>query len=145
MSTAPITTHQHSTAARRAGYLVAAAVNLVLLYLVLVWPGWEALSFLTDSFTQVVGLLSASLLVGAAANLVYVVADPPRVRAAGQLVVSAFSLAATVRLLQVFPFDFSGWSFDPTWLVRLLLWVAVVGTVVGMVTELVRLVSGRRP
>ena len=144
MSTAPITAHQHSTAARRAGYLVAAAVNLVLLYLVLVWPGWGALSFLTDSFTQVVGLLSASLLVGAAANLVYVVADPPRVRAAGQLVVSAFSLASTVRLLQVFPFDFSGWSFDPTWLVRLLLWVAVVGTVVGIVTELVRLVSGRR-
>jgi hypothetical protein len=145
MSTAPVTAHQHSTAARRAGYLVAAAVNLVLLYLVLVWPGWEALSFLTDSFTQVVGLLSVSLLVGAAANLVYVVTDPPRVRAAGQLVVSAFSLAATVRLLQVFPFDFSGWSFDPTWLVRLLLWVAVVGTVVGMVTELVRLVGGRRP
>lgn len=145
MSTAPVTAHQHSTAARRAGYLVAAAVNLVLLYLVLVWPGWEALSVLTDSFSQVVGLLSASLLVGAAANLVYLVADPPRVRAAGQLVVSAFSLAATVRLLQVFPFDFSGWSFDPTWLVRLLLWVAVVGTVVGMVTELVRLVGGRRP
>jgi hypothetical protein len=145
MSSAPVSVRRHSTAARRTGYLVAAAVNLVLLWLVLVWPGWEALSFLTDQFSEVVGLMSASLLVGAAANLVYVVADPPRVRAAGQLVVSALSLAVTVRLLQVFPFDFSGWSFDPSWLVRLLLWLAVLGTVVGMVTELVRLVSGRRP
>ncbi len=145
MSSAPVSVRRHSTAARRTGYLVAAAVNLVLLWLILVWPGWEALSFLTDQFSEVVGLMSASLLVGAAANLVYVVADPPRVRAAGQLVVSAFSLAVTVRLLQVFPFDFSGWSFDPSWLVRLLLWLAVLGTVVGMVTELVRLVSGRRP
>jgi hypothetical protein len=51
---------------------VAAAVNLVLLWLLLVWPGWEALPFLTDQFNQVVGLMSASLLVGAAANLVYV-------------------------------------------------------------------------
>lgn len=145
MSSAPVSVRRHSTAARRTGYLVAAAVNLALLYLVLVWPGWEVLPFLTDQFSEVVGLMSASLLVGAAANLVYLVTDPPRVRAAGQLVVSALSLAVTVRLLQVFPFDFSDWSFDPSWLVRLLLWLAVLGTGVGMVTELVRLVSGRRP
>ena len=145
MSSAPVTTRRHSAAARRAGYLVAAAVNLLLLFLVLGWPGWAALPFLTEEFTQVVGLLSASLVVGAVANLVYLVADPPWVRSLGQLVVSGVSLAATVRLLQVFPFDFSGWSFDPSWLVRLLLWLGVLGTVVGMLTELVRLVRGRRP
>ena len=144
MSSAPVTVHRHSTSARRFGYLVAAAANLLLLFLVLVWPGWAALPFLTEEFTQVVGLLSASLVVGAVANLVYVVADPPWVRSLGQLVVSAFSLAVTVRLLQVFPFDFSGWSFNPTWLVRLLLWLGVLGTIVGMLTELVRLVRGRR-
>ena len=145
MSSAPVTVHRHSTTARRFGYLVAAAVNLLLLFLVLVWPGWAALPFLTEEFTQVVGLLSASLVVGAVANLVCVVADPPWVRSLGQLVVSAFSLAVTFRLLQVFPFDFSRWSFDPSWLVRLLLWLGIFGTVVGMLTELVRLVRGRRP
>ncbi|HEY5184175.1 MAG TPA: hypothetical protein VIM19_04535 [Actinomycetes bacterium] len=145
MSSAPVTVHRHSTTARRFGYLVAAAVNLLLLFLVLVWPGWAALSFLTEEFTRVVGLLSASLVVGAVANLMYVVADPPWVRSLGQLVVSAFSLAVTVRLLQVFPFDFSGWSFDPSWLVRLLLWLGVVGTAIGIVTEMVRLVRDRRP
>lgn len=143
MSSAPVTVHRHSTTARRFGYLVAAAVNL--LFLVLVWPGWAALPFLTEEFTRVVGLLSASLVVGAVANLVYVVADPPWVRSLGQLVVSAISLAVTVRLLQVFPFDFSRWSFDPSWLARLLLWLGIFGTVVGMLTELVRLVRGRHP
>ena len=42
-----------AVAGRRAGYAVAIAVNLVLLYLVNVAPGWQAVPFLTESTTEV--------------------------------------------------------------------------------------------
>ena len=50
--------------ARRSGYVVAAAVNAVLLYLVDVRPGWDAVPFLTADTTLVLGAVNASLVAG---------------------------------------------------------------------------------
>ena len=58
-----------STAASRAGHAVAAIINLVILYLVNVWPGWDAVPFLTQSTTQVIGIVNASLWVSVAAEV----------------------------------------------------------------------------
>lgn len=126
--------------ARRLGYTLAALVNVVLLYLVNVNPGWEWFSFLTEDTTQVIGLVNASLWVGVAVNALWVLADPPWLRSAGQVVVSAVALAVLVQLQLVFPFDFSGWSFDPSGFVRFILVVATIGTVIGLLVEAVALV-----
>ena len=88
--------------ARRAGYVVAAVVNAVMLYLV---------------------------------------ADPPRLRALGDLVTTGVGLAAIVRVWQVFPFDLGGTPWEVV--VRVLLVVAMFGSGVAIIVALVRLVRGQ--
>ncbi len=127
---------------RRVGYAIAAAVNVVLLYLVNVRPGWEVLPFLTEDTTAVLGVVNLSLAAGVVVNALWVVADPPWFHALGQLTLSGITLVAAVQILTVFPFDFSSWAFDPSWLVRFVLVVTVVGTGISMLVELVRLVRG---
>lgn len=125
-------------AARRAGYLVAAVVDVVVLVLLLGSPGWEAVPVLTADTTLVLGWVTASLVVGAAVGLLRVVADPPWFVALGDVVTGGVGVVATLRVWQVFPFDLAaGWET----LARVLLLVALVGGAVGTVVALVRLVS----
>ena len=127
--------------ARRAGYIVAAVVNAVMLYLVNRWPGWEAVPFLTDATVLVLGIVNASFVVGIVANIVYLVADPPRLRALGDLVTTGVGIAAMVRVWQVFPFDLGGTPWEVV--VRVLLVVAMFGSGVAIMVALVRLVRGQ--
>ncbi|MDO8150946.1 hypothetical protein [Isoptericola sp. b408] len=128
-------------AARRVGYSFAVLANGLLLVLIHGWPGWEAVPFLTPATLEVLPLVDASIVVGIAANVVYLVVDPLWLRALGDLVVTAVGLVATVAVWRVFPFDFAGWSFDWTIVVRILLVVAMVGSVIGIVTGIARLVT----
>ena len=129
-------------AARRAGYVVAVVVNAAMLYLINRWPGWEAVPFLTDATVLVIGLVNASLVVGVVANLVYLVADPPRLRSLGDLVTTSVGLAAIVRIWQVFPFDVTGTPWEAV--LRVLLALAAFGSGVGIIVALVGVVRGRR-
>jgi hypothetical protein len=131
-----------TVAARRSGYVAAALVNGLLLYLVNRRPGWEALPFLTAETEQVLGLVNASLVAGVVANLVYLVADPPRLRSLGDLVTIAIGLAAMVRIWQVFPFSFDPGGFPWDTLCRWVLAVGIVGSAIGIVVALVTLVRG---
>jgi hypothetical protein len=122
--------------ARRAGYAVAAGVDVLLLVLVNGWPGWDAVPVLTPDTELVLGPVNASLAVGLLVNLAYLVHDPPRLRAAGDVVTSAVGLVALVVLWRVFPLDVGdGWRL----VARVLLGLGVVGSVVAIVTGLVRL------
>src|SRR5436190_9702285 len=55
-TTAPIRTPPDVT--RRAGYVVGAVVNGMLLLAVNVWPGWQVVPFLTAQTSQVLGLVN---------------------------------------------------------------------------------------
>lgn len=126
--------------ARRFGYGVAAGVNAVLLYLLNARPGWDAAPLLTDDTTLVLAAVNASLAAGLVANLVYLVADPARLRAFGDAVTTSVGLYAMVRVWQVFPFDVSdGW----TTVLRVLLGVGIAGSGIAIVAAVVRLVRGR--
>lgn len=128
-----------STASRRAGYVVAVAINVALLGAIHVWPGWDALPFLTGDFETVLWLVDLSLVVTIALNLGYLVRDPRWLTAAGAVVTTAVGLVAVVRMMQVFPFDFGDSDVWPV-VFRVLLWVALVGSVIGIVANLVTLV-----
>lgn len=123
----------------RAGYVVAVAINAVLLWLIHVWPGWDAVPFLTADFEQVLWLVDLSLVVTIVVNLVYVVRDPRWLTAAGAVVTTAVGLAGIVRMMQLFPFDFGDSDVWPV-VFWVLLWVALVGSVIGIVTNAVTLV-----
>jgi hypothetical protein len=133
-------TRRGSVATRRLGYALVAVVNATLLYVVNVWPGWQAASFLTDNTRQVLGLVNLSLAAGLVINVVYLAHDAPRLKLPGDLVTTGIGLAVLVRLWQVFPFDFGGWSVDWSFLVRSLLVVAIVGSAIGILVQFVSLV-----
>lgn len=121
--------------ARRAGHVLGALVNVGLVVLLLGWPGWQVVPFLTDGFRGVVWLLAVSLLLSAVAELVYAVVDRPRVKAAGDVLTLAVSLLVTVLLWQAFPFDLPDGPWETV--VRVLLVLTVVGTVIGMIVAVV--------
>jgi len=126
----------------RAGHAVAVVVNLALLYVINIWPGWDAVPFLTPSTTQVIGLVNASLWVSAIAETSYVVTTSTWWRALGDAVTTGVGLAATVRVWQVFPFDLSsGWEIAA----RVFLGIAFVGGVVGIVAAIARFVRALVP
>ena len=130
------------TSSRRPGYVVGALVNAALLWLVHVWPGWEAMPFLTADMQQVLGLVDASLVAGVVVNAAHLVRDPDWLTPAGNLVTTTFGLAAAVRILRVFPFD-----LDPGWaaVARVVLVVAVVGSAIALLVALVGLLRVLRP
>ena len=135
-------TQRPSTAGRRTGYLVAAVINAVLLWLIHVSPGWDAVPFLTADFDTVLWLIDLSLVVTIAVNLIYLIRDPRRLTAAGAVVTTAIGLAAAIRMLQVFPFDFGDSDVWPV-VFRVLLWVAIIGAAIGIIVNAVIVVRGR--
>lgn len=134
--------HSTSSAARprrKIGYLVSVIVNAILWILVNVRPGWRELTFLTEEFSTVLWLVNLSLVASALVNAVYLVYDPAWFKSVSQIGVLSIGLAATVRMWQVFPFDFSGSSIPWAGLTRVLFVIAIFGSVVGIIAELVKL------
>jgi len=105
-----------------------------------VWPGWQEVHFLTDDTGQVLWLVNLSLVVSVAANAVYIAHDPAWLKSIGDLVTTGIGLAVLARLWQVFPFDFSGYSVNWGALARFVLVVAIVGSIIGIVVQVVSLI-----
>jgi hypothetical protein len=125
------------TSGRRAGYVAGALANGVLLLLIHVWPGWDVVPFLTSDVTRVLGLVDLSLCTGIVVALAHLVRDPAWLTPAGTALTSAVGMAATLRMLTVFPFDVGpGWET----VLRVLLVVGVVGASIGLLVALVSLV-----
>lgn len=143
-----VTGRQHgarpSVGARRAGYAVSVLVNAALLWLVNAWPGWQALPFLTDEMAAVIPLVNASLTAAVVADTVFLVHDPPWLKALGDLLVTAVGLVAVVAMWRTFPFDFDDGGLDWDVVVRVLLVLAIAGSVIGIGVDVVRLVAGAR-
>lgn len=122
---------------RRGGYVIAIAMNAVGLWVtrrLLEW-GWPR--FLTDDFDQLLPILTVSFVAGMVVNALFVVADPPRFKALCNMVTSVISLVVAVRTWQVFPFDFSSYAFDWTWVARVLIVIAAVGSGIAVVANLI--------
>ena len=135
-------TNPPAVSARRFGYSIGIAVNVLLLYLVNRSPGWQVLPFLTDDMAQVIGLVNASLAAGVVANAVYVIADPRWLRALGDLVTTSIGLAALIRLWTVWPFDFGTTSVDWELVTRVVLGLGIAGSAIAIVVSLVSLLRG---
>jgi hypothetical protein len=136
-----VTTRSRRTplAARRIGYLAVSVVTVLALLAINVWPGWDVLPFLTADTERVLLLFNLSLVVGLLVNLGYVVHDPAWVRSLGDLVTAIVGLAVLARIWDVFPFDFREYSLNWAMLVRVVLFAAMVGTVIGVLINAVGL------
>ncbi|MEV4642939.1 hypothetical protein AB0J80_36925 [Actinoplanes sp. NPDC049548] len=128
-------------AARRAGYTVAAAVNVVLLYLINVRPGWDAVPFLTADTVAVLGLVNASLVVGVVVYALEIAHDPPWAVALGSLATTIVGAAVIVRMWQVFPFAFADGPVNWAVITPVVLTVGIVGSVVAASVHVVTLIK----
>lgn len=128
------------TAGRRFGYVVAAAVDLAMLWIAGNLLGWGWPAFLTDAFEDLLPFVAASLLVSVVVNLVWVVHDPPWLKHVGQIAMNVIGLVVAVKTWQIFPFDFSGDAAVWDAVVRIVVGVSIVAMVVSTIVELVRLV-----
>lgn len=142
MTTSAPERNRSTIGTRRAGYLVGAAVNGILLLALNLWPGWQVVTFLTADMDRVLVVINLSVAAGLFVNLVFALHDAPRVKALGSLVTLGVGGAALIGLLRVFPFDFGDASFDWALVVRILLTVGLVGTAIGMIVQLVALLRG---
>ncbi|HLN77289.1 MAG TPA: hypothetical protein VK204_09615 [Nocardioidaceae bacterium] len=141
MTSATTTTERPSVAARRAGYVIAVLINAAMLFGINIWPGWDVLPFLTDDFTQVLAWVNASIVVSLALNVLYLFKDTKRSKALGDTVSLAVALAVSVLMWRVFPFDFGDSTFDWALVLRIVLGVAIVGTAIAIIVNLVSLVT----
>ncbi len=135
-------------AGRKVGYAVLILLNGVFLFIannLLTW-GWPP--WLTDDFETVLPTLDLAIVVSMIANVVYLAYDPPWVRASGDIVTTTLSLVVGIRMWQVFPFDFTGytWSWDTPvrWVIGLGIAATAIALVVG-VSRLARLALGSNP
>jgi len=129
-----------SVGARRFGYVVAILINGVLLYLINVWPTWEVFPWLTRSTAEVIPWINASIIVGMIANVLYLFYDRRWFKAIGDLVTTSVGLAAMLQLWEVFPFDFGDLTVPWALLTRILIGLAIVGSAIAIVVQVVILV-----
>lgn len=126
-----------SAGVRRFGYAVAALVDILLLFLVNVWPGWQILPFLTDALVEVLPWINASLAVGIVVSLIDLIFDRRWLKALGDLATTSIGLVAIVQLWTVFPFDFGDTTSPWVWLTRAVLVIGMIGSVIAMVVQVV--------
>jgi hypothetical protein len=101
--------------------------------------GWPR--FLTDEFDQLLPILTVSFVAGMVVNGLFVLADPPRFKALCNAVTSVISVVVAVRTWQVFPFDFSTYAYDWTWVARVVIVIAAVGSAIAVVANLIAMLK----
>lgn len=134
--------------ARTFGYLTSALVNVALLWVAHQLLDWGWPRFLTDDFTLVLGVVTVSFVLTAATDVVLAVFDDRGVRALVDLARAVVGLWVAVRFWRVFPFDWSGEATDWSVLARVVIAAAALGTslgIVGGVVRVVRVVVGAPP
>lgn len=129
---------------RRTGYVIAIVVDLVLLFAVQNILEWGWFPFLTDDFSEIVPWVSFSLLLGAAANVIYMIDDRTMVKSSGQIALNVVNVIVTYQILRVFPFDFSDYDFNWGMVTRIVLILAMVGAGIGALAETAKLASAVR-
>ena len=112
MTTTTVQRPRAARGARRFGYVVSVAVNLVMLALIHAWPGWDVIPFLTSRTTEVLPYVDASIVTTILVNTLYVVRDERATKAFGDLVINLVSLLSLIMFWQVWPFDFDGMWVD---------------------------------
>lgn len=129
------------TPAARLGFAISIAINGAMLWVAHQLLDWQWPAFLTDEFADVLPLVSASLVVSMAVNAVYLALDRRWVRPLGDLVTAVVAVVVTIRVLDVFPFDFSAYATDWTWLARTTLIVGLVGALIAALVNGVKLIT----
>jgi hypothetical protein len=139
-----ITQRSQRRSAPQVGHLAGALVDIALLVLINVRPGWRAVPVLTDAARGVVVAVDMSLAVALVVNLLCLFFPRAWLIRAGEVISTAAGLTALLCVLVVFPFHFTDPDVDWTAVTRLGLISVVVVVSIALVVQLVRLVIAVR-
>jgi len=134
-------TQRPTAADRRLGYGIGVLVNVALLYAVNIWPGWEAVPFLTADTSSVLALVNLSIVTNLVANAVYLVYDVAWLKALGTILTTTVGMITLVRIWQVFPFDFGDSSINWQLATRILLIIGIIGSDIAIIVAFIALVK----
>jgi len=124
----------------RPGYAMAIAVNVAVLFVANNLLEWDLIPFLTGDFSRVLWIIDVSLLATVVVNLAYLWYDPAWFKSGCQICLGGISMLVSIRMLQVFPFDFTGSQFDWEPVARFVMILGVIAVGIGIVVEVVKLV-----
>jgi hypothetical protein len=126
--------------ARPVSHLAGALVDITLLVLINVSPGWRAVPVLTEEAADVVVAVDITLAVALVVNLFCLIRPRRLATAAGDVISTAAGLAALIRTIQVFPFAFTSSTTDWTTVARMTLISIVVVVSIALLVQVVVLV-----
>jgi hypothetical protein len=125
----------------RAGYVIGAVLNGALLYVVHMLPSWNV-KVVTGDWGQVLYPVTLALAVQVLGNLFLAWRTSPFRHRLLHILFDFTSIAALWRIVRVFPFDFDPLGFAAgNTVFRVLLYLALFGVFVGMVSNVVRLLG----
>ena len=128
-----------SRGTRRLGYGISIGVQVALLIVVNNLVEWDILPFITEEFNDLVPYINVSLVASIAVNAVYFAFDPRWFKSLGQAILNTISLVVIVQTYRIFPFDFSGSSFNWTTITRVCLVALMVLVGIGIIGEVVKM------
>ena len=121
------------------GYGISIGVQAALLFVVNNLVEWDILPFITEGFNDLVPYINVSLVASIVVNAVYFAFDPRWFKSFGQAILNAISLVVIVQTYRIFPFDFSGSSFNWTAVTRVCLVALMVLVGIGIIGEGVKM------
>ncbi len=132
---------------KRTGELVAGIIGnilaIVIINTALLWRQWTH-GVVLESWVDILWAANLSLLVQIAGNLILVFYRPPRAYWLFQALFAAVGLVSLIVFYIVFPLDFS--QLVGIWLntlLKIIMIIGMIGTLIGFVVHLVRLVLGK--
>jgi hypothetical protein len=134
------TSYEPGPGARRMGYIVSIAVNLVLLYLANGVPNWNV-PFITNEWPDVLWAVNLSLGATIVANLLFLAFDPWWFRRGAQIGLNVLAIVVFYALYRVFPFDLGRALYEQV--ARWGLLALIMATAIAIVVEFVKLILGR--
>ena len=129
--------HHHS---KKPEYIAAIIANAVILVIVNQILNWGFLPFLTQDFKQVIPIQNVSLVATIIFNVAFLFHDAEWFSSLLKMVLNGIGVAVLARYLSVFPFDFSGSSFNWAALFRVMIVIGIVGCCIAVIVEAIKFI-----
>ena len=126
----------------RTGYLVMAILSGAALYAVNGTPGWEDLGLFTAEVEPLIMYINGFLAIALVANIVFAIADTPRLRGLAGLALAGLGGWIAFELLSVFPFTFGSAASIASMTARVVLAFGLIGAVLLAIVSARRLAQG---
>ncbi|MBU0598236.1 hypothetical protein KKF61_04580, partial [Patescibacteria group bacterium] len=129
---------------RLVSHTMALGFNLAAIYVANNILNWNV-TFITEDFNQILGLINFSIIATAVLNFVFIFYDKMRFYFLARSVLDIITIIVMYNIFKVFPFDFSGevhiFSITTNSLAWLNTWapyifiLGIIGTIIGLVVR----------